>query len=122
MIIAFTISTLILFNVAFFVLGDNSTGSTPLWIAYAFIHFAALCQFVTPLLFSKKNATANSIGMSLRMFSLVHFILILIAGITIILISPNGWKASFLVLLFITLVYLTLFAAMLYSNRKILKE
>lgn len=119
MITTITIFTLIFFNIAFFLLGGSSTGSTAVWIAYAFIHFAGLCQFVTPLIFSKKNATAVSIGMSLRLFSLVHFIAILIAGITIILISPDGWKASFLVLLFITLVYMALLLAMQYSNHKI---
>lgn len=121
MIISITISTLIFFNIAFFLLGGCDTGSVAVWIAYGFIHFAGICQFITPLLFSNKYATTASIGMSLRMFSLVHFLAILLVSITIILISPVGWKASFLVLLFISLVYLTLLWAMYYSNRKILK-
>lgn len=121
MINIITIFTLIFFNVAFFLLGGSGTSGAAVWIAYAFIHFAGICQLVTPFLFSDKHATAASIAVSLKMFSLVHFLATLVAGITIILISPEGWKVSFLVLLFITLVYLAMFIAMFNSYRKISK-
>lgn len=120
--IVITILALLFFNIAFFLLGGGSTdGSNAVWVAYAFIHFAGLCQIVTPLLFSSKNATAAPISTSLKLFSLAHFIVILIAGISIIFIAPDGWKGSFLVLLLITFVYLALMLSMYYSNRKILR-
>ena len=59
-------------------------------------------------------------AMSLKMFSMVHFIAILLVGFIFIIIAPDGWKAAFLVLLFISLVYAVLFISMLISNRKIL--
>lgn len=122
MIIAITISTLVFFNIAFFLIGGSDTGSAAGWIAYVFIHFAGLCQIVTPLLFTSKEATVASVGASLKVFSLIHFLVVLVAGIVIMLISPEGWKASFLVFLFITLAYLTLLFAMCYSYRKVLRQ
>lgn len=116
-----TVIVLIFFNVAFFLFGGNGTGSAAVWISYAFIHFAGICQLATPLLFSDKNATAASVGMSLKMLSLVHFIVILIAGTAIIILSPDGWKVSLLVLLFISLVYLALISSMYMTYRKILR-
>jgi len=121
MITSITVFTLLFFNIAFFVLGRAGTNSAAIWIAYAFIHLAGICQMATPLLFSEKEATTASIGMSLRVISLVHFLSTVAVGVIIILVIPDGWKASFLVLLFITLVYISLFVAMLFSYRKILR-
>lgn len=120
MINIITIFTLIFFNIAFFLLGGSGTGGAAVWIAYAFIHFAGICQLVTPLQFSDKSATAAPIAMSTKMFSIVHFIAVLIVGIIVILISPDGWRTPFLILLFITLAYLALLLSMYCYNRKIL--
>ena len=113
-----TISMLVFFNIAFFLLGGGSTDSTAVWIAYAFIHFAGLCQIFTPRLFNEREAAAAAVGASLRMFSLVYFVVMLLAGILIAFIAPDGWKITFLVLLFITLIYVSLFLAMFVSYRK----
>lgn len=122
MLIIITVIALIFFNVAFFLLGGGGAGSAAVWISYAFIHFAGICQLATSLLFSDKNATAASVSMSMKMLSLVHFIITLIAGTAIIILSPDGWKAPLLVLLFISLVYLALMSSMYITYRKILRS
>jgi uncharacterized membrane protein len=86
---------IIIFNTVFFMAGGYEH-KAPVWISYAFIHFAYLMLLLTPALIRKGKNTAV-FGFPLYSVSSVYFFLELVIGVAFIVISPDGYKIPLLV-------------------------
>ena len=84
---------LIVFNLLFFILGDESDAKTSVWISYGFIHFAYILLLLTPL-FVRKGSVKTNYCRPLYMVTSIYFIVELFVGITLILIAPETAKVT----------------------------
>ena len=94
---------LIIFNVAFFVLGGTEHNSS-VWISYGFIQFAYVMLLLTPMLIRKGKSSAV-FGFSLYSISSAYFFIELVTGIIFILVAPDGYQAALIVQLIIAGLY-----------------
>ena len=94
---------LIVFNFIFFVAGGSEHNAS-VWISYGFIHFAYLMLLLTPKLI-RDGKSKSVFGFSLYSISATYFLIEFVTGIIFILVSPESYKAAFLVQLCITGLY-----------------
>lgn len=93
----------VIFNAVFFLAGAHGR-KAPVWISYAFIHFAYLMLLLTPALI-RSGKSAAVFGFSLYSVSAAYFLLELLIGAAFILISPEGYKIPLLAQLLIAGLY-----------------
>ena len=107
-----------LFNLLLFVIGDASKFTASVWISYAFIHFAFLVSFLTPLFTSGKRDFARQYNVS-YLFTLAYFALAFLTGLIFILIAPTsegGIKASWVLQVIWIGLFVISFVPMLMAN------
>lgn len=105
---------LIIFNAMFFILGGTDHPMS-VWISYGFVHFAYFMLLTTPYLV-RTGKSAAVFGFSLYSISTTYFFIELIAGVIFILVSPESYKAAFLVQLCISGVYAICFISNMMAN------
>jgi hypothetical protein len=105
---------LIIFNAMFFILGGTDHPMS-VWISYGFVHFAYFMLLATPYLV-RTGKSAAVFGFSLYAISTTYFFIELIAGIIFILVSPESYKAAFLVQFFISGGYAVCFISNMMAN------
>lgn len=93
-----------LFNALYFGIGgiDHPTSA---WISYGFIHFSYLMVIITPYITQRGKNRATYIT-SMYAITSAYFFIELVAGIIIIIISPEGYKFPLFGQLIVTAVYL----------------
>jgi len=111
---------IIVFNAIFFIVGGTEHGF-PVWISYAFIHFAYIVVIITPALIRKGKSVAV-FGATLYGISTVYFIIALATGVTFILINPEGFEVAFLVQLILAGLYAILLVMNMISNERTADE
>lgn len=103
---AIAVILLILFNVAFFLLG-GSDHPTSVWISYGFIHLAWLFYVAAPFLPIDRSIPV--LGLTVYSALALYCFLVFAIGIVFILVSPPSAKVALLV----QLILLGLFVASL---------
>ncbi len=91
---------LLVFEILFFLLGDNSTRTTSLWISYGFIHFSYLI-FVLSVFVNKGGPGDNGYDVSTVYVTWKYFVLEFIVGLIFIWINSEsiGWALTVQLLL-----------------------
>ena len=107
---------LIVFNALFFTLGDSAEQKTSVWISYGFIHFAYLMLLITPKLIRKGGKSAEVFGFSLYSISSFYFLIQFVTGLVFILVSPDSYKAAFVIQLCLAGLYCIMFISHMLSN------
>ena len=105
---------LIVFNALFFGLGGVNH-HVSVWMSYGFIHFAYFMLLLTPKLI-REGKSAAVFGFSLYSISATYFLIEFVTGIIFILISPESYKAAFLVQLCIAGLYGIILVSHMLSN------
>ena len=105
---------ILIFNLLFFSIG-GSDHDIAVWIAYVAIHLAYLCAIITPL-FVKKDKHQMVKALPLLSISSINFIVQLIVGTIIILISPSDHVASLVTELILLIIFLAAFVSVLFFN------
>ena len=104
----------IVFNALFFV-GGGTEHNASVWLSYGFIHFAYFTLLLTPKLIREvKNAAV--LGLSLYSISAAYFLVQFVTGIIFILVSPESYKAAFLVQLCMAGLYGAMFVSYMIAN------
>jgi len=111
---------LIVFNVAFFVLGGIDH-KAPVWISYGFIHFAYFMLLFTPQLTRGQKSWTES-GFPLYYLSSIYFFVQFSTGLFFIFIfSLTGWESSvipFLIQLGLASFYGVILVAHMIANER----
>ena len=107
---------LLVFNAIFFVAGGVEHNAS-VWVSYGFIHFAYLMLLLTPKLI-RRGKSAAVFGFSLYSISATYFLVEFIAGIVIILVSPESFSVAFLVQLCIAGLYGIILVSHMISNER----
>jgi hypothetical protein len=105
---------LIIFNVAFFLLGGTDR-KVSVWISYGFIHFACFMLLLTPKL-TRGEKSWTALGFPLYVVSATYFLIALFIGVLFILIAPEGYTAALLIQLCIAGLYGIVLFANLIAN------
>lgn len=105
---------LILFNLFFFLL-KGPVLQTSAWISYGSIHFAYFMLLATPY-FVKKGSASADYGRPLFMTTISYFLLALVVGVVLILVSPQSYTASLLVQATLAAVFGAVLIANLIAN------
>ena len=107
---------LVIFNAVFFITNIEPR-NTSVWLSYGFIHFAYFMLLLTPKLIRGGKSSAV-FGFSLYSISAVYFLVEFATGIIFILISPESYKAAFLVQLCIAGLYGVMLISHMIANEK----
>ena len=108
---------LIAFNAIFFLVADFPL-PVSVWIAYGVVHFSYLAILATPLFVKRDKNYGESFG-SLALISSAHFAFQFIAGIIIMLIAPEGYKAVTIFYIVTIAIYLIVFFSVLSVNGRL---
>ena len=112
----------VFFNVVFFILGYGSTSCSAVWVAYVFVNIACLCDIVSSLLISDKEATWAAAAIPLKVLSKTWIVVMLIVCSIIMMLEPNNWHASLIVLLFISVGFIGIGATWFKKHRDICNQ
>ncbi|MDR0876249.1 MAG: hypothetical protein LBN12_08585 [Clostridiales Family XIII bacterium] len=104
----------IIFNAIFFLV-SGTEHPLPVWISYAFIHFAYLMVILTPRLIRKGKSSAV-FGFSLYSVSVSYFFIELIVGVIFILALPENFKVVLVVQIVLAGVFLILLISNMIAN------
>ncbi len=107
---------LIVFNTIFF-MADASNYGGAAWLSYGFIHFAYLMMLLAPV-FTRKTTNTAVLGFPISSISSTYFMIELIVGVIIILINPDGIKATLIIHMIITAIYLILLLSNMIANEQ----
>jgi len=106
---------IIVFNLMFFLLADTVDSKPSVWISYGFIHFAYLLLLATPLLV-RKGKVAYIYGRTLYLITVAYFIVELITGVTLILITSEKVKVTIIIQVVLAAVFIGWLLIFLISN------
>lgn len=104
---------ILVFNLLFFTLGKPPHPAS-VWIAYGFIHFAYFTVLAVPLLCGKEEAAVSRLA--LYAVSVGYFVIELVIGLLIMLISPARVTASLVIQILIAAVYVAVLAINLLAD------
>ncbi|MCL1943705.1 MAG: hypothetical protein FWF54_09205 [Candidatus Azobacteroides sp.] len=106
---------LIVFNLLFFMFGDDGESKTSVWICYGFIHFAYFALVLTPFLVRKGSAETNY-RRPLYTVTTSYFLVELLVGVTLILIAPETVKVTIVIQVVLATMFLGWLLAHLIVN------
>jgi len=95
---------IVLFNALYFGIGGVDHPASA-WISYGFIHFSYLMVIITPYITQRGKNRATYIT-SMYAITSAYFFIELVAGIIIIIISPEGYKFPLFGQFIVAAVYL----------------
>lgn len=105
----------IVFNLIFFALVDGSDLKTSVWISYGFIHFAYLLLILTPL-FIRKGKDTHLYRRPLYLITTSYFLVEFVAGIILILISPETIKTTIIIQTILVAIFLSSLLVVMIAN------
>jgi hypothetical protein len=96
---------LIVFNLLFFMFGNIGDAKTSVWISYGFIHFAYFLLLLTPFMV-RQSGVETDYRRPLYTVTTTYFLVELVAGVTLILISPETTKITIIIQVVLAAIFL----------------
>jgi hypothetical protein len=111
---------LLLFNVIYF-MAEGTGRTASCWIAYGFIHASYLLLVFSGLIAGREGKTVE-LALPVYGISLTYFVINLLVGIVIIVVSPERIKLSLIVEILMLGIYLVFLCTTLLANEHTMEQ